>query len=318
MPKICYVSKRFQSSTLDIIRDANRIIVVYQEQGYVLTLRQLYYRFIAQDLFPDSWIDPVYNAKHGLPPDTKNTVKNYKRLGSIVNDGRLAGLIDWDAIEDRTRNLESNAHWASPGQIVRACAQQFRLDLWSDQDYYVEVWLEKEALVGVIESICTDLDVAYFACRGYPSQSEMHSAALRFIEHEDAGRETIIFHLGDHDPSGIDMTRDIQSRMEMFGSMVDVRRIALNMDQIKQYDPPPNPAKTTDARYEGYCRIYGDDSWELDALEPEVLNNLIEEHVGDVIDWERRDARIEKQDTARHELNTVSKRWDDVVEGLKE
>jgi hypothetical protein len=316
MAKIAYISKRFRGDTLDIIRKANRIIAAYQAQGYILTLRQLYYRFIAEDLFPDTWIDPVYNARHGLPPDTKNTLKNYKRLGSIVNDGRLAGLIDWDAIEDRTRNLESNAHWSSPGSIVRACAKQFRVDLWKGQQFYVEVWLEKEALVGVIEESCETLDVPFFACRGYPSQSEMHSAALRLIHKEDMGLETVIFHLGDHDPSGIDMTRDIRSRMAMFGCMVDVRRIALTMGQISEYDPPPNPAKTTDARYEGYRNEYGDDSWELDALEPRVLNELIQEHVKSVIDWERRDEQMEKQDRARNDLRRVAESWHTIVGNL--
>lgn len=316
MAKIAYVHKRFRDDTLDIIRKANRIIAAYQAQGYVLTLRQLYYRFIAEDLFPESWIDPVYNARHGLPPDTKNTLKNYKRLGSIVNDGRLAGFIDWDAIEDRTRNLVSNSHWLSPGSIVRACAQQFRVDLWEGQRFYVEVWLEKEALVGVIEETCETLDVPFFACRGYPSQSEMHSAALRLIDKEEEGLETIIFHLGDHDPSGIDMTRDIRERMEMFGCMVDVRRIALTMDQISEYDPPPNPAKTTDARYTGYRAEYGDDSWELDALEPRVLNELIDQHVDSVIDWERRDEQIEKQDRARNDLRRVAKSWSTIVGNL--
>ncbi len=243
MPEICYLFKKFRSATLGIIVKANDIIAEYQAQGFCLTLRQIYYQMITRDLFPESWIDLVYNAKHGLPPGTKNTLKNYKRLGDILNDGRLAGLIDWEAIEDRTRALQSNPHWSSPGQIVRACARGFRFDLWSDQDHYCEVWIEKEALAGVIEGICTELDVPFFACKGYTSQSEMWVAAQRLIKKENAGKETIIFHLGDHDPSGIDMTRDITDRLELFESTVEVRRIALSMSQIDKYNPPPNPAK---------------------------------------------------------------------------
>jgi len=318
MPEICYVPKRFRNATLGIIVKANAIIAEYQAQGFCLTLRQVYYQMIARDLFPGTWIDPVYNARQGLPPDTKNTLKNYKRLGDILNDGRLAGLIDWEAIEDRTRNLESNAHWDSPGQIVKTCARQFRFDLWSDQDYYCEIWIEKEALVGVIEGICTELDVPYFACRGYVSQSEMWVAAQRLAEHEDSGRDTIIFHLGDHDPSGMDMTRDITDRLEMFGSTVDIRRIALSMDQIDEYNPPPNPAKTTDARYEKYREEFGDDSWELDALEPKVLVNLIQNEVGRVRDEERWDAQVERQEQAREELQLVAKQWQSVVRRLRD
>ncbi len=318
MPEICYLFKKFRSATLGIIVKANDIIAEYQAQGFCLTLRQIYYQMIARDLFPESWIDLVYNAKHGLPPGTKNTLKNYKRLGDILNDGRLAGLIDWEAIEDRTRALQSNPHWSSPGQIVRACARGFRFDLWSDQDHYCEVWIEKEALAGVIEGICTELDVPFFACKGYTSQSEMWVAAQRLIKKENAGKETIIFHLGDHDPSGIDMTRDITDRLELFESTVEVRRIALSMSQIDKYNPPPNPAKTTDARFEKYCAMYGDDSWELDALEPKALVDLIRNEVGRVRDEIRWDAQVERQEEAQEELQFVAKQWNRVVRGLRE
>lgn len=317
MPEICYIPKRFRDATLGIIVKVNLIIAEYQAQGFCLTLRQAYYQMIARDLFPETWIDSVYNARHGLPPDTKNTLKNYKRLGDIVSDGRLAGLIDWDAIEDRTRELRSAAHWGSPGQIVKACAQQFRYDLWDNQDYYCEVWIEKDALIGVVEGVCTELDIPYFSCRGYTSQSAMWGAAQRLIVKEMDGKQTVIFHLGDHDPSGIDMTRDIADRLEMFESVVSVRRIALSMDQIDEYNPPPNPAKTTDARYEKYREEYGDDSWELDALEPKVLTALIQSEVEHVCDSERWDAQIERQDEARSELELVAKKWRSVVRDLR-
>ena len=88
MAKICYVTKRFAPAGLAIITSANKIIVDYQAQGYRLTLRQLYYRFIAMDLFPATWIDEAYNRKNGLAVDTKNTVKNYKKLGGLDPRGR--------------------------------------------------------------------------------------------------------------------------------------------------------------------------------------------------------------------------------------
>jgi hypothetical protein len=299
-----------------IIDDANRIIRDYSRQGFKLTLRQLYYQFVARDLLPASWIDPVYNLKQGLPADTKNTLKNYKRLGDLINDGRLAGKIDWNAIEDRTRNLQSGAHWSSPNSIVRACASQYAVDMWDDQDNYVEVWVEKDALIGVLEGICQELDVPYFACRGYTSQSEMWGAAQRLIEKEGEGKETTIVHLGDHDPSGIDMSRDIQDRLEMFGSSATIKRIALTFDQVHEYEPPPNPAKTTDARYRSYADLYGDESWELDALEPRVIVDLIREAVESKIDHEFWEDALERQDTGRKQLSQVSEDWDGVVEYL--
>ncbi len=313
MPCICYVKKSFRSDTVAIIEKANRVIADYQRQGYKLTLRQLYYQFVAKDLLPDSWIDREYNLKQGLPEDTKNTMKNYKHLGDIINDGRLAGLIDWNAIEDRTRNLQSHSSWASPHSIVRACADQYTVDLWAEQSTHVEVWIEKEALVGVIEGVCTELQVPYFACRGYTSQSEMWEAAQRLKRHEKGRHDTVIIHLGDHDPSGLDMTRDIQDRLQLFGSTVNVDRIALTWDQIEQYNPPPNPAKTTDARYASYQEQYGDDSWELDALEPRILSDLIRTAVQSRIDDELWQEALERQQVGRDQLSRVSSHWDSVV-----
>lgn len=318
MPCICYTPKKFRANSLEIIADANRIINSYLRQGFKLTLRQLYYQFVARDYLPDSWIDPDYNLKNGLPPDTKNTIKNYKRLGDLINAGRLAGKIDWDAIEDRTRNLQSSAHWSSPHSIVRACASQYAVDMWEDQDAYLEVWVEKDALIGVLEGICTELDVPYFACRGYTSQSEMRGAAQRLLEQESDGKETTIIHLGDHDPSGIDMSRDIQDRLDLFGSTATIRRIALTFDQVHEYDPPPNPAKTTDARYRNYADNYGEESWELDALEPCVIVDLIREAVESEIDHDAWQDALDRQDTGRDQLNQVSHSWDNVVEYLSQ
>ncbi len=316
MPKIAYLTKNFRAETLAIIAKANAVIADYMRQGFKLTLRQLYYQFIAKDLLPDSWIDAEYNAKHGLPADTKNTMKNYKHLGDIINDGRLAGQIDWTAIEDRTRNLQTHSSWTSPHSIIRACADQYTVDLWAEQGIHVEVWIEKEALIGVIEGICTELQVPYFACKGYTSQSEMWEAAQRLKRYEKAGKDTVVIHLGDHDPSGLDMTRDIQERLELFGSTTVIDRIALTWRQIDEYGPPPNPAKTTDARYEKYREQFGDDSWELDALEPQVMADLIRDAVQSRIEQDLWDEAVAQQDMGRTQLGTISRRWDAVVEFL--
>jgi len=265
MPKTAYIEKRFRRSTLKIIDMANDIIDEYVQDNLKLTLRQLYYQFVSRDLI-------------------RNKDSEYKRLGGIISDARMAGLIDWYSIEDRTRNLMGNTHWTDPGHIIGAVARSFRLDHWEGQDFHPEVWIEKEALVGVISRICQDLDVNHFACKGYVSLSEMWSAAQRLIYHSQRKDQIpVIIHLGDHDPSGIDMTRDIEDRQGMFagleGVYVKVVRIALNMDQIEVYSPPPNPAKVTDSRYKKYIKRFGGKSWELDALEPKVLRGLIEREV---------------------------------------
>lgn len=197
MAKICYIAKKFNEEHLSIINLANRIIAEYIQAGYQLTLRQLYYQFVRRDAFPETWKDPATGST--------NNERSYKKLGSIINDARLAGLVDWNAIEDRTRNLKSMPHWDDPADIIDSISKQFRCDLWSDQPVYVEVWVEKDALLGVIERTCNRFDVPFFSCRGYTSQSEMWVAGQRLIEHAGNGQATRVIHLGDHDPSGKDI-----------------------------------------------------------------------------------------------------------------
>ena len=108
----------------------------------------------------------------------------------------------------------------------------------------------------------------------------MYEASKRFIEQEDNDKETMIIHLGDHDPSGIDMTRDIRDRLHTMGSSVFVNRIALTIQQIREHNPPSDPARDTDSRYDEYVKNTGEvEQWELDALEPAMLRELIREEV---------------------------------------
>jgi hypothetical protein len=290
----------FKPETLALISKCNAIIATLRAQGYMLTLRQLYYQLVSKDIIA-------------------NKQTEYKRLGSVLNDARLVGLTDWSAIEDRTRNLESVNHWDSPEEIIRAVGEQYRIDKWEGQANYVEVWVEKDALVGVLEKACRALDVAWFSCRGYTSQSELYVAGKRLAEKEADGRTPIIIHLGDHDPSGIDMTRDITDRVRMLGRLdsLEVRRIALNMDQIEHYNPPPNPAKVTDSRYEGYSAIHGEESWELDALDPQVIDQLISDEVENLRDPERYEEMEEREERERAQLKHCALEWDSVVRHLR-
>lgn len=298
MPKICYRQKRFSGDRMDKIEKANTIIAEYRAQGFELTLRQLYYQFVSRDFIP-------------------NNQREYKNLGDIINDARLAGLVDWEAIVDRTRNLQALPNWESPADIIKACASQFRIDKWAEQQYRVECWIEKDALVGVIEGVCNDLDIDYFSCRGYTSQSEMWSAAMRLQRYRDNAQVPLVLHLGDHDPSGKDMTRDITDRLSEFsGEDVEVKRLALNMPQVEQYNPPPNPAKITDSRAEGYIEEFGTESWELDALEPAVIAQLIRDAVFDVRDVDQWDAAVAAEDKHREQLGKVSKKWETIIEEL--
>ncbi len=299
MPKICYTPRKFSPASMGMINKANEIIAEYESQGFSLTLRQLYYQFVARDLIP-------------------NNIKSYKNLGSVINDGRLAGLIDWNHITDRTRSLKKRLHWTDPADIINAVARSYHIDMWANQKYRPEVWIEKDALAGVIESVCQELDVPYFSCRGYTSQSEMWVGAQR-IENwsQDKDQIPVIFHFGDHDPSGKDMTRDIVDRLELFMGGVKLERLALNMNQIQKYKPPPNPAKITDSRSTAYIAEFGSQSWELDALEPKVITDLIRKSVNALKDkkiWAEDQKRL---DTEKALLAKCSAKWDLIATSLE-
>lgn len=292
--KECFVSKSFSADRLVLIATIDDIVEEYQNQGYRLTTRQVYYQLVARG-------------------HIENTLQSYKRIAALINDAKLAGMLDWDALEDRTREFITRNHWRSPSSIIRACAEQYHEDLWVGQDMRVFVIIEKEALVGVLQSTCHRMDVPLLAARGYPSGSVLYEFVQEHITPclED-GQDIKILHLGDHDPSGIDMTRDLIERLRLFaGTRIDLRRIALNMPQVEELRPPENPAKTTDSRYKQYIKSYGMSSWELDALQPSYLNRLVQRELDAVIDtdvWEQRKADIREK---RQAIEEVADKFDE-------
>lgn len=280
------VNLRVESRLL--VNQCNDIIADYLSQGLRLTLRQLYYQLVTKNVIP-------------------NVEKSYKKLSGLVSDARLSGLMDWDAIEDRVRRPRSNSEWDDIVDLVDSALASYRLPRWAGQEHYVELWVEKDALAGVLAPMASKYHVTMMVNRGYSSQSAMYEAADRFIracypgcsieevEYAEDDNETylpgdmekqpILLYLGDHDPSGEDMVRDIQSRLEMFGLRdIQVIKIALTMDQVKRYNPPPNPAKRTDPRAHDYVAKHGAVSWEVDALPPNVLTKIIQVSIEEFVD----------------------------------
>lgn len=308
----CYRKHNFTPGTKVIIDKANQFIAEYQAQGYTLILRQLYYRFIAKDAFPSSWIDRMYNIRHGLDPDTKNTLKNYKRLGDMINHGRENGDISWTAFEDRNRTLYGTNPVEDPDDVVLDIEQRLILDCWKDQPTYVEVYVEKDSLGPIVARPANKWRAPHMACKGYLSASQAWRAGLRFREALDAGKRGILIHVGDHDPSGRDMTRDNHERLNLFAEQdIEINRVALNMDQILERNPPPNPVKVTDTRFAKYTAEFGDKCWELDALEPAELDDLVSRAVESYVDkdlWQATLAReVEERGKIKQFYDGVAK-----------
>jgi hypothetical protein len=286
-----FIDRKFTSSSLEKINLVNGIIEQYAAQDFDLSLRQLYYQMVARGYIP-------------------NNQREYKNLGSLVSDARQAGMIDWEYIQDRGRDTVIPAHWDSPAEIVRAAASQFKIDKWENQYYHLEVMVEKDALSGVLEPTCRRLDISLSANKGYTSSSAIYVIANRLADKIDRGKEVVIFYLGDHDPSGLDMTRDVLERLSLYSrEHIEVNRLALNYDQIEDLNPPENPAKETDARYAGYVAEYGESSWELDAIEPAALARLVEDAVENYRDDDIWDKAVAREEAIKAQLRDFVKTY---------
>jgi hypothetical protein len=177
-------------------------------------------------------------------------------------------------------------------------------------------WVEKESLSGVMARACTPLRVPWMACKGYMSLSEIRAQGL-LLKAQARDKDICIIHLGDHDPSGIAMTQDIIDRLSIFAEQpIEVLRIALNMDQVEQYNPPTNPAKEADPRFEAYQREFGDESWELDALSPPIITQLITDSVNTYRDQAAWATSKQEEEYEKSVLKAASDNWDWVKERL--
>ncbi len=254
----------FRGESLDRIDQIKHVLSGYP--GQQLTARQVNYQLIARGL-------------------VENTVRNYKKTTSLLANMRYAGLVDWDVIEDRGREPISPSEWDNVSELAESALRSFRLPRWRGQACYVEVWVEKAALAGVLKPIADKHHVTLMVNKGYSSASAMKAAANRF--NSSPALYSTLLYLGDHDPSGEDMVRDVRDRLTEFGVRhLEVRKLGLTMDQIRTFNPPPNPAKITDSRAAGYIAKFGTQSWELDALPPNELNQLVDNAIKSLIDTE--------------------------------
>jgi hypothetical protein len=263
-------------------------VVLVELRRYRLTLRQLYYQLVTRNIIP-------------------NAERSYQNLSRVVTRARMAGLIDWDAIEDRARLPRAASEWNNLAELVDGALYSYRLPRWSTQNTYCELWVEKDALASVLWPIAYRHHVTLMVNRGYSSASAMYGAAQRFKYRGDGWKHLVILYLGDFDPSGEDMVRDVRERLEEFGVDVEVQKVALNWDQIQQYNPPPNPAKLTDPRAKEFVRKHGGSSWEVDALPPAVLTELINAAMDSVIDYPTMQVIIDREEQDKIRLQDAVK-----------
>jgi hypothetical protein len=245
------------AKTLTLINTARDILQSYNP----MTVRQVYYRLVAAQVI-------------------NNNRSEYQAVSKALATARKDGFIPWEWIEDRLRKPRHVSMWDSMGEFARTAAQAFRLDVWQTQQHYLEVWLEKDALSGIFENVLNPYGVTLNVGRGYDGWSSIHGAARRFM----TGINKTILYYGDFDPSGEDMVRSLRDRLAFFGCEPEIIKCALTLDDIQQYNLPPDPTKSTDTRQAAFIKKYGDMAVELDALPPEVLATSIKKAVESLID----------------------------------
>jgi hypothetical protein len=259
-------------------------IKTYGELGLKLTNREIYYQLVKENAIP-------------------NVMEVYKRLCVFLTDARYGGWIDWDAIEDRSRSAGMPSEWEDVEDLIASAVASYRLQRWKDQEYYVEMYCEKEAGEGKLKPVADKYHIHFGANKGYSSASMIYEMSKRLKEQLQNNKKVVILYFGDHDPSGLDMIRDIKDRLTEFlendisfeDHYFEVVQIALNRQQITQFNCPPNPAKITDPRAKWYIEKYGKVSWELDALAPDVLIKLAELAVQEYIDIDAYNAIIQRE-----------------------
>jgi hypothetical protein len=291
-----FVPRLFQNKTRARLEQANKIIAEYQVLGLKMTDRGLFYQFVARGLL-------------------ENTQSNYGKITALVRNGRDAGEIDWNAIEDLTRERIDWSSSADPADAINDAARLYAEDPWGAQRYRPEVWIEKDALVTVIADICHEYSVPYLAHRGNNSASCMYDAGKWFAAVADQGQTPIVLYLSDHDPNGLDMHRDTVKRLARYARQeIEVQRLGLTRQQVSRYRLPPNFAKEKDKRYPAYVRQHGTKCWELDALAPDVIVGLIRTALDDLIDRDKWDAAKRAEQRNKALLQRAAENWTKVEE----
>lgn len=334
---------------VSVVEAVNKILAEYD---FPLTLRQIYYRLVASSLVP-------------------NKRSAYNQLSKTLVKARENSEVDDTKIEDRARQvLEAERGYRDPEQFTETMKKWFKAsgatyttNLWEDQDVFVEVWVEKDALSRVIAQATEPYRVTVCPSRGYSSYTYIKRMAVdgRFA---GVDKPIVILDFRDHDPSGLQMTEDLQRRFTRYGGgIVDldfkgimgidfdsafkeltadipahikakarfdfrkehpeanlglditVQRVALTIDQVKQYKLIPNPTKLADPRSQAYVAQYGDQCWELDAIEPKELQRLVKDAIEEHIDGDVWESSLKQEEEDR---TSLTERFANATISLKE
>lgn len=335
--------KKWTANKATILSAIISVCEDYQSQGYTLTLRQMYYQLVAKDLIP-------------------NHDKVYKKLSSLKDEVVYAGLVDWRIFEDRGRIPKRSYFEHSIQDAFRRTKNSYCLNRQLGQPKHIEVWTEKDAISAILERVTREQTIHLVVNKGYSSSTAMYGAYCRFMDAIGKGKKVVILYFGDHDPSGLDMIRDIRERTLFFmgegsqkkesgmdaiiknwsedGDMMsdecydyindedcrtdhfdgdtffdstkaffkhhfEIRPIGLTMDQIEEYNPPHNPAKMTDPRAKWYIEKFGQRSWEVDALRPADMTDIVKDAIMEEVDIDIQNDLLEREEKDQGKIESI-------------
>lgn len=285
----------------ELLAFAADVCMDYAARGYAITLRQLYYQGVSRNFLPSG-------------------KASYDALKRVVSKARLDGKFPLDAIVDRTRTAYPGRSTRCDTKVERALGRAasavhafpelfLHRDPWFGQPVNVSVWFEKEALAGIFQTICQELSVSWFSCRGDPSHPVLYQwlqdAALNHgvdnpggwkdrkeNHHKGLAKRSVVLYFGDHDPTGIRIPRTAEETVGRFMQImgldfpVEFRRIGITLEQARSMDLPAFWAKESAGQdFTNYVEEFGtEEAWELDALPPETLVEMVRTEVSGYFD----------------------------------
>ena len=260
-------------------------IPIVQKYSGTLTLRGLHYKLVNLGM--------------------TNNVSHYKKVVSAMIKARwneelmFSDFVDHDretiGMTEAERTILEDKVEEAKRQIT-LWKNSYKKNRWENQSIYVEVFIEKKALIGSFKDVCKDNGVALNPCKGYPSLTFLHEASMRFNDAIEDGKEPVIIYFGDYDPSGEDIPRSIQDNLDRMGVRVRIKRVALMEHQVIEWNLPPAPAKIGDSRtanWDGLGQV------ELDAITPEKLSRLCEDAIMEEFDEELHDELLKEEEKER-------------------
>jgi len=242
----------------------NAVDTIFRLKEYwPLTVRQVFYQLVAGLII-------------------ENSQNRYQSISRLTTKLRRLGILPWECIQDRTRRLTDKRGFEDAGTFLRqqltGLSATYDRCLVQNQENYVEIFTEKDALAGIIEEVSWIYCVRIVVCKGQISATFLNDYTDRAKEAIRRGQDPVILYFGDLDPSGARMSVTIKNILLNYHNLyVHLDRIALNMNQVEEYQLPQSidAIKTKDPNYNWYVKQYGDIAVELDALHPKQLQELV-------------------------------------------